>query len=149
MTKRKLIDSLDVFTKAYIECALWSSTDNADDSGGEPLDKNFGIDDLSMTCLRRCQKDCAEFQSKHADLMELYVSHRTDWNDPSYNAQYSSTPLDATACAGHDFWLTRNHHGAGFWDRGLPNELGEKLTKAAHDFGECNLEVYRKKIYAL
>ena len=28
---------------------------------------------------------------------------------------------------GHDFWLTRNGHGAGFWDRGL-GETGKKLT---------------------
>ena len=28
---------------------------------------------------------------------------------------------------GHDLWLTRQGHGAGFWDRGLPN--GDKLTE--------------------
>jgi len=28
---------------------------------------------------------------------------------------------------GHDLWLTRGGHGAGFWDRGLPN--GDKLTE--------------------
>ena len=27
---------------------------------------------------------------------------------------------------GHDLWLTRGGHGAGFWDRGLPN--GKELT---------------------
>lgn len=40
---------------------------------------------------------------------------------------------------GHDFWLTRNHHGAGFWDR--PEVYGgednaQKLTDSAHSFGE-------------
>lgn len=29
--------------------------------------------------------------------------------------------------AGHDLWLTRNGHGAGFWDRGL-GDIGEKLN---------------------
>lgn len=28
---------------------------------------------------------------------------------------------------GHDLWLTRGGHGAGFWDRNLPN--GDKLTE--------------------
>lgn len=42
--------------------------------------------------------------------------------------------------AGHDFWLTRNHHGAGFWDRGL-GEDGEKLTEIAQGFPEANLYV--------
>ena len=40
---------------------------------------------------------------------------------------------------GHDLWLTRNHHGAGFWDR--PEIYGgednaDKLTDSAHSFGE-------------
>jgi hypothetical protein len=40
---------------------------------------------------------------------------------------------------GHDFWLTRNHHGAGFWDRPEiygSKENAEKLTEIAHGFGE-------------
>ena len=41
---------------------------------------------------------------------------------------------------GHDFWLTRNGHGAGFWDRGL-GELGQVLTKWAKTFGDCDLYV--------
>jgi hypothetical protein len=36
---------------------------------------------------------------------------------------------------GHDLWLTRNRHGAGFWDRGY-GPLGDELTKMAHSFGE-------------
>lgn len=36
---------------------------------------------------------------------------------------------------GHDFWLTRNRHGAGFWDRGL-GERGDRLSDIAKEFGE-------------
>lgn len=32
----------------------------------------------------------------------------------------------------HDYWLTRNHHGAGFWDRGL-GKTGDRLTSLAYD----------------
>jgi hypothetical protein len=39
---------------------------------------------------------------------------------------------------GHDFWLTRSHAGAGFWDRGL-GEVGQKLTEIAQEFGELNV----------
>ena len=39
---------------------------------------------------------------------------------------------------GHDYWLTRNGHGAGFWDR--PEIYGEvnakKLTDISESFGE-------------
>ena len=38
-------------------------------------------------------------------------------------------------CLGHDLWLTRNGHGAGFWDRDL-GELGSDLTLAAQRMGE-------------
>lgn len=41
---------------------------------------------------------------------------------------------------GHDFWLTRNGHGAGFWDRGL-GAVGQRLTALAESFGECDLYV--------
>lgn len=62
-------------------------------------------------------KDCANFVQQAGSLLD-------DWSDEQI---------------GHDFWLTRNHHGAGFWDRDLPN--GDELTKLAHTFQECCLFV--------
>lgn len=38
---------------------------------------------------------------------------------------------------GIDFWLTRNGHGAGFWDRGA-GEVGKHLTEASKPWGEVN-----------
>jgi hypothetical protein len=39
--------------------------------------------------------------------------------------------------AGHDFWLTRNGHGAGFWDRTCYSDtVKDLLTKRAEAFGE-------------
>ena len=40
--------------------------------------------------------------------------------------------LDA-AQTGHDFILTANHHGVGFWDRGL-GEIGDRLTEATRGY---------------
>lgn len=40
----------------------------------------------------------------------------------------------------HDFWLTRNGHGAGFWDGDYDEDIGEKLTQLSKKFGEK--EVY-------
>lgn len=39
---------------------------------------------------------------------------------------------------GHDFWLTRNGHGAGFWDRGL-GDVGIKLTEICKEFNQLNV----------
>lgn len=39
-----------------------------------------------------------------------------------------------------DFWLTRNGHGVGFWDRDV-GAVGDRLTKACKKFGETYLYV--------
>jgi hypothetical protein len=109
---------LDKFTLGYIECALWSS-EFSDDSGGEPLGKNYDPEDLAQETLGKMASNCKQFQAKH-------------WEDLG-NAREPD-------CNGRDFWLTRNRHGAGFWDRGL-GEVGDRLTKAAHAFGEVDLYV--------
>ena len=41
---------------------------------------------------------------------------------------------------GHDFWLTRNGHGTGFWDRGFPE--GNLLTELCEPYGSAYVEVW-------
>jgi hypothetical protein len=113
-------DNLDTFTRAYIECALWSSTDDS----GEPLDSGRDADDLAPATLADMEEDCRQFQEANAEL--LAQAYERDGYD--------------TARAGHDFWLTRNHHGAGFWDRGL-GDIGTRLTELAHAWGSVDLYV--------
>jgi hypothetical protein len=122
---------MDAFTKAYIEAALWSSTDESTPQGGEPLDANYDITDIAPEALARMQADCAAFQAvNEADIYDY---------DAGKNAEL----------AGHDFWLTRNHHGAGFWDGDWQEEIGKRLTASAHAFGECNLYIGDDgKVYA-
>jgi hypothetical protein len=52
-----------------------------------------------------------------------------------------------SAVAGHDFWLTRNRHGAGFWD-GHWRDSAE-LTQIAHSYGEQHIEAYRKRLHVM
>lgn len=115
------IEKLDTFTRAYIECALWSSTDNADpETGGEPLDKNYDIEDITRETLEHMIKDCADFQQANTGLLESA-------GDASQN--------------GHDFWLTRNGHGAGFWGRGYRKYVGDTLSDASKAYGCFDLYV--------
>ena len=102
----------DEFLSAYIECALWSSTDD----DGVPLDTNYSQDDLSKDALQVMTEDCHVFQRINRSLIN---------------------GVSESQC-GHDFWLTRNGHGSGFWDRDL-GQIGKKLTDAACIFRECNL----------
>jgi hypothetical protein len=120
----------ETFLDAYTTCALWSSNDESNESGGEPLDKNYSRKNLSAEALQVMVEDCHVFQRMARVLL-------------------SQTPDDyGVERAGHDFWLTRNHHGAGFWDRDL-GEVGEKLTELAHLFGEQNLVVAGRGIEIL
>ena len=130
------INVLDQFTIGYITAALWSSTDNSNEQGGEPLDKNYDISDLSDDCLKQIIEDCKAFQETNADLLNQYR------NEISTNGQFSESEY-----AGHDFWLTRNGHGCGFWDRGL-GQLGKELTEMSKPYGSCHLYVGDdRKIY--
>lgn len=115
----------EAFITAYIECALWATTDNTDDSGGEPLDANYDADDLTKACRKQMVDDCHDF-------VGLCEREGQPFNESD---EY----------AGHDFFLTRCGHGAGFWDRGLPN--GEELSKLAKTFGDVYLYVHRKRIH--
>lgn len=111
---------MDNFTKAYIECALWSSTDIE----GEPLDALYSIDDIESDTIKQMTKECADFQECNKDALTQ-----------AYNVAGYSEDM-----AGHDFWLTRNRHGAGFWDRGL-QQVGAELTRFAHAYGSVDLIV--------
>ena len=113
---------IERFLHAYIVAALWSSTDE----NGEPLDAVFSVEDIAPETLASMREDCADFiQSNAADLAE-------------YSARMGNEQWSGEDRAGHDFWLTRNGHGAGFWDRGL-GELGERLTSAAKVYSSVDL----------
>ena len=120
------IRTLDKFTLAYIECALWSSLDESTPNGGRPLDKNYSIDDIDEKTLGKIVEDCKKFQEDNEKMLNELESP---------NHHYSLEEM-----AGYDFWLTRNRHGAGFWD-GDWRKYGDELTDASQKFGEFNLYV--------
>lgn len=133
--RNRLLSSLDAFTRAYIDCALWSSTDESNDSGGQPLDQNYGPSDLSVETLQSMIDDCLRFQAEQRTTLHIVYLHS--------KAQAIGY---AEENAGHDFWLTRNGHGSGFWDREI-GARGELLSEAARAFGECSLYVADEEIH--
>jgi len=109
---------MDDFTRQYLATALWSSNDESDESGGDPLDRNFEIEDIDADTIVAAQADCARFRELAGDLLN-------EGDDEQ---------------AAHDFWLTRNGHGAGFWDGDWP-EGGDRLTAICKAFGEITLYI--------
>jgi hypothetical protein len=104
------------FVRAYVECALWASTDE----DGSPLDYRFDVDDVAN--LTDVKRECASFVRSNLDTLATFCE--------AFDAEY----------AGHDFFLTRNRHGVGYWDRTFaPGALRDAclaLTDDAHAHGE-------------
>lgn len=110
---------LDPFTRAYLECMLWSSSDESTDNGGDPLDENYGLSDIAPAAIAQAIADCERFQFNYSSALE---------------ASGITRPR-----AGFLFWLNRNGHGSGFWDEGgCAAEYREKLSAAAKSFGDCS-----------
>jgi hypothetical protein len=110
--------NIDEFTTTAIEhyviALLWSEVGDND----EPLDGEYGPEDMSPDAMKDITTEVTDFVV-------------ANWQDVK--------GMDA-AQVGHDFLLTRNRHGAGFWDRGL-GEVGERLTANAHPYGETHAYV--------
>ena len=113
-----MVDSLPLSTFAaqYFETAFWASTTGDDD--GTPLDRDYGPSDLSDLARAQMLNDCATF--------ERVCSDEIDGDDSQ---------------AGHDFWLTRNGHGCGFWDGDWAEPAATILDKAAKACGEYSLYI--------
>lgn len=113
----------DVELAQYIETALWSSTDD----DGSPLDDNYGPDDLAPEALESMRTDVVGFiESANPDALAFWEAEL------------------GAGQVGHDFWLTRNRRGAGFWDRfsrGIGAAYGDVLTHEAQVYGESYLYV--------
>ena len=131
---------LDDFTFQYLVTSIWAETVSLpvpedelidgcmDVDEDHPLygidecgnyDDHFEIEDFTVEAVRLAKKDCEAFQN----------SNEFDLEDEDIET------------AGHDFWLTRNGHGAGFWDGDYEEEKGERLTQKSQDFGELHIWV--------
>ncbi len=108
--------NIETILNHYAVCALWSSTGDDD----RPLDDNYGVDDIALEAMANMRADVVGFCE--AQAVDLAASGLSDKQ------------------IGHDFWLTRNSHGAGFWDRGI-GEVGKRLTDACKTYGSQDMYV--------
>ena len=127
-----LFDAAPEFTKAYIVCALWCGVcPLAEDSIDSDYDKN--PDDLALETIEKMIADCYSFWQQHGKMIE-----EADEKDA---CKLSGDGSGVESHAGHDFWLTRCGHGAGFWDGDWDEPYGQELTKAAKAYGNVDLYV--------
>lgn len=145
-TIQQILDAMGVTTdqictvaKHYITAALWADA---------PENTHPKV---TMKARAKAYEDCAAFIAECGPLFtqamqcEGYGAH-PDAGSPE-------------AAFGHDFWLTRQGHGVGFWCRdelkGDDNpELGDQLSSLCGwsngnrtKFPEANIEFYRGWMY--
>lgn len=106
-------------TKHYILCAVW-----ADGTDGDEGISEFGDNAIAVSTA-----DVHKFLLQAEPFLPDLLTTQT------------------ISQIGHDFWLTRNGHGAGFWDRDL-GALGDTLSKIAESFGEVYLLLEKDDEYA-
>ncbi len=114
---------LSAFTRGYIECALWAdgNAESLSVEGDGEDEEDAGLADVSPELMAAMSLDCLTFETANAADLEA--------------AEEAGRDRDHL---GHDFWLSRNGHGTGFWDRGL-GEVGERLHAAAQACGQVDL----------
>lgn len=121
----------------YVVTALWSASCNGTAAGcNNGKDCDTSLQDHGYGPERMSDEAWAEARETVFDFVA------TNWHAVS---RY--VPSDI----GHDLWLTRNHHGAGFWDGDYPAPYvdsegkpvavryptdGDYLTAMAHECGE-------------
>lgn len=126
-------DELKEFIDAYFATALWSENNDEDES----LEMDFSAEDFDPESSQRMKSDCLAFLSKHSHTIKEAIDAKAVRFGPDYGPW---------GRAGHDFWLTRNGHGAGFWDGDWKDPYGDNLTDGAAEFPNVRLYVQDGKV---
>lgn len=134
-----MFTSVNPTIRALAETILWSSLDDE----GTPLDKKFSTEDINQECLDRLYSEYARFlDTVEKGITEIFGD---EWDsiDEFYDV---IQPVENQA--EHDFILTRNRHGCGFWDGDWMPCVSEILTEAAKSFPEiCAVAGDDGKVY--
>ena len=131
---------LETFLSAYIEAALFTCSDEFKDGGTclddeatliafgykASLDKNYSREDIAEQALIIMRADSKSFLEKFESRIET-----SDVRLPGGCSRWEY--------AGHDFWLTRCEHGAGFWDGDWPGGIAAAMTAYCKKIGNTDL----------
>ena len=109
------MNNLEQFTQAYIEAMYFTDSDT------------FSGLDLSDDARLDIEADCRSFYRRYGCYIE------TDICQQAFD--------DSVSQAGHDFWMSRNGHGVGFWEDEWPECYRVMLDKGARSYGEMDAYV--------
>ena len=125
------LSDLSRFSREALGTLLWSESDVDEDGDGVPF-----LDDAPVTRYESgADVPCEDFEWDESGLDEFARDCEGFLSDVIEAGLSDALPADALAS---DFVLTRNGHGAGFWDRGI-GEDGQELTRMAKAYGTVGL----------
>lgn len=126
-------------TDSAIESWVWASRISDDDEYSEEVLNGNSVEDVWDELSGHYLPDLVtqDVRSRWEADVDKFIDEAED----TLNEIQSQMMLKDV---GHDIALTRNHEGVGFWDRGYPEELGDKLTEIAHSLGEYHPYLHRK-----
>lgn len=110
---------IQAFTVSALQTALWADsmpdeddaecTETGMDAG---LARGYDLTDMETDSRIQFEDYCRDFcEANASDLADIDAGR-----------------------AGHDFWLTAQGHGAGFWDGDYPEGIGTRLTESAKPY---------------
>lgn len=117
-------DYLRRMVRQYLETAIWTGhyfetdEDEREGTNALPLDHFYSIEDIAPATYVRAVRDCSDFLGS---LNPVTLAQH--WTAEQF---------------GQDFSLTRNGHGAGFWDRGK-GKVGDMLTDRCRPYRSLDL----------
>jgi hypothetical protein len=113
--KESIINEHDIddIVDSYLECALWTSEEQGDDF------EDKTIHDFSVESRELVTSEMKWFVAVAGDALD-------DISDDMI---------------GHDIWLTRNGHVAGFWDRGYDEDVEKILVELSQELGFTDIYV--------
>lgn len=114
---------MDTFETQFFETLLWQALNIHDENGestGERIEDRFYVSDLDPLAVAELKAELEDFTEEACEMLDA------EGNGDAHDA--------------HIFCLTRNRHGAGFWDGDYPT-YGEALTEMSHGYGEIHLYV--------
>lgn len=136
-------DDINEILRGYIETALWTEEERLkeniedDDEDDDEIEKLIKLKDKIKTKPDLVISDNIDLDSK----IEAYNDIKKFIMIAGDDAVEEAIRENGLFRLGMDIWLTRNHHGAGFFDHSYEEENEDALIKAGNDLGSKYLEI--------
>lgn len=118
-------EQIETIVSSQLHSLLWSAGEEYNEVGdftGYFWDDHYSAEDATPELVAQLTEELSGDLGIPNSIREYQEHFGSDWP-----GQF-----------GHDLALTRNHHGAGFWDRGL-GDTGDVLTEWAESLSTLHI----------